>query len=109
MPKTRLPANPFKTTRALAAMVRVGDARAIDYLVRALKHCEGNITLMAKKTGFSERSIYNWRDSNDQLRAAFDQHALGRDGAARRAYAESARVRKGKRRAPVVTDTGVLS
>lgn len=90
------PANPFLTTEALSAMVRGGDDDAIKHVIKVLKFCGGKITVLAKTIGVSERTIYNWRDSNEALRKAFTEHALGREGAGRAMNAASVKARETK-------------
>jgi transposase-like protein len=72
---------PYPTTRALAEMVRANDARAVAYIVSELKRAKGNVSAAAAAIGCGQRTLYAWRDSNEALRQAFVQHALGREGA----------------------------
>jgi hypothetical protein len=72
---------PYPTTRALAEMIRAGDAKAERYVVSVLRQNRGNVQATAAALGCSERALYNWRDSNPALTAAFAKHAMGREGA----------------------------
>jgi transposase-like protein len=77
---------PYPTTRALAEMVRANDARAVAYIVSELKRAKGNVSAAAAAIGCGQRTLYAWRDSNEALRQAFVQHALGREGSAIEAH-----------------------
>lgn len=90
------PANPFLTTEALSAMVRGGDADAVEHVIKVLKFCGGKITALAKAIGVSERTVYNWRDGSPALIKAFAEHAIGREGAGRAMNAASVKAREAK-------------
>jgi len=72
---------PYPTTQALAATIRADDDRAIRYVIATLRRCDGNVSATATALGCSVRVLYNWRDANKRLAAAFEKHALGREGA----------------------------
>jgi L-amino acid N-acyltransferase YncA len=74
--------NPYPTLDALSAMVRANDTAAVGYVRSVLIEHGGNVQATAAAIGCSERTLYNWRDTSPKLAAAFDKHALGREGAA---------------------------
>lgn len=92
--------NPYPTLAALSAMLRADDARAVRYVVDALEQTGGNVRDTAAAIGCSLRTLYDWRDANPRLARAFEEHALGRTGAARvarQAHAEQLKTQKRKR------------
>lgn len=73
----------YATNEMLAAALRAGDERAIDYVVRVLKHHKGDLTKTANEIGVGDRTLRKWRGASEPLRAAMAPHELGRAGAAR--------------------------
>jgi len=88
----------WRAPRALAAMIRVDDSRAVRHVIATLQRAGGNVTETARALGCTDRTLYNWRDANDRLVAAFALHALGRTGAALNATRHRVATRKGKRK-----------
>lgn len=67
MTAPKLPKNPFPNMRALSALVRAGDERAVNYVVRVLKRTKGNRSKAAESLGIAESLLYDWL-ATDALR-----------------------------------------
>jgi hypothetical protein len=71
--------------KSMTGLIANGDRVAIGFVKAMLNAAHGDVTATARLAGVSKRTLYNWRDSNAELRRAFDQVAIGRAGAGRNA------------------------
>lgn len=76
----------YKTPRALSQLIRVSNPEAIRYVVSVLQKQKGNVSSTLAELGFKDwRTWYDWGNASQVFKDAVAPHAMGREGAMKKA------------------------